>query len=79
MARKLTTLRLTEEQDKMLDELAAITQQGRNEVITNLIVGEHDRINGNPAVKQLMEQMNLLANQMKEYAEGTKTDKKIEG
>jgi hypothetical protein len=63
----------------MLDELAKITQLGRNEVLTNLIVGEYDRINGNPAVKQLMEQMNQLAVQMKEYAEGTKTDKKIEG
>lgn len=68
--RKQVSFRITEEQGFMLSELARITQQTKTEVVSGLIVGEYDRINGNPMAKQIIEQMNQLAEQMKNLTEG---------
>lgn len=72
MARKQVAFRVTDEQDRMLEELARITQKTRNDVIVDLIVGEYDRINGNPELKKLIEKMNEVSEQVKKYTAGKK-------
>ena len=68
--RKQVAFRVTEEQRKMIEELALVTNQTINDVLVSLVVGEYDRIHGNPAMKKLLEQMQQISEQMKEYSKG---------
>lgn len=78
MPRKQSVVRLTEEQDKMLDELSNLTNQSRNDVITALIIAEYDKINGNPEAKKLFEQFKFMQEQMQLYVAGISTNDKKE-
>lgn len=70
MKRKQISFRVTEDQNRMVDELARLSNCSRNELLVGLIVGQYDKINGNPEVKKLMEQMKVFADQLKLASEG---------
>jgi hypothetical protein len=40
-----------------LDELCKLTDSKRSEILINLIIAEYDRIQGNPKMKEIMQQM----------------------
>lgn len=68
--RKQLMFRVTAEQRKMIEELALLSNQSINDVLIGLVVGEYDKIKGNPAVLELMEQMRNISEQMKAYSKG---------
>lgn len=70
MAKKQISIRVTEEQDRMIDEMSRLSNCSRNELIVGFIVGQYDKINGNPEVKKLMELMKQFADQLKLASEG---------
>lgn len=69
-ARKQVGFRLSPETDKMLDELAEIAQQSRNDVIVGLITTEYDRVHGNPQMMKIIELFGAVKEQLKEMTEG---------
>lgn len=67
MPRKQVNFRVTEDQDKKLDEIATAMGVPRNEVLVGMIEAEHERIMGNPKLLQIIEQMKQLKEQLENY------------
>lgn len=49
-----------------LDELCRMSGVKRSEFFVNAIISEYDKIQGNPQLKKMMEQMRQIAETMKE-------------
>lgn len=59
------TFRLPVDVLEQLDELCKLTDAKRSEIIINLIISEYDRIQGNPKMKEIMQQMVELEQALK--------------
>lgn len=67
MPKKQINFRVTEEQDKHLEEIAKVMNTSKNEVIVNMIEGEYDRLMGNPKLMEIIGHMNQLKSQLEEF------------
>lgn len=68
--RKQISFRTTEEIDSKLSEIETVMGMTRQDVINGLIVGEYDRIKGNPQLMVMLEQMNVLKAQIDSFGKG---------
>lgn len=70
MASKKDTVQITfrapTEVIRQLDELCAMSGMKRSEFFINAICSEYDKINGNPQVKKMLDQMREIAEIMKQ-------------
>lgn len=64
MATKVTGVRLKPETLEHLDELSKISGMNRSQFLTVLIDAEHDRVMGNPKLKAVLAQMDVLRSQL---------------
>lgn len=60
------TFRAPTEVVEQLDELCRMSGIKRSEFIIACITSEHDKINGNPKLKEIMEQFRAISEQMKQ-------------
>jgi hypothetical protein len=60
------TFRAHREVIRQLDELCAMSGMKRSEFIANAIVSQYDKINGNPQLKKMLEQMKEIVETMKQ-------------
>jgi esterase/lipase superfamily enzyme len=60
------TFRAPTEVVEQLDELCRIAGIKRSEFIIGCITSEHDKMNGNPKLKEIMEQFRAISEQMKQ-------------
>lgn len=67
VAKKQINFRVTEEQDKHLDEIAKVMGIPRSEVLVNMIEAEHFRLMGDPKLLEMIETMKNLKAQMEQY------------
>lgn len=51
---------------EQLDELCRMTGMKRSDFFINAVTSEYDRVQGNPQLKKMMEQMRQIAETMKE-------------
>lgn len=49
-----------------LDELCSMSRVKRSEFIIACITSEYDKVNGNPKLKEIMEQFRAISDQMKQ-------------
>lgn len=70
MASKKDTVQITfrapTEVIRQLDELCAMSGMKRSEFFINAICSEYDKINGNPQLKKMLDQMREIAETMKQ-------------
>lgn len=70
MASKKDTMQITfrapAEVIRQLDELCAMSGIKRSEFFINAICAEYDKVNGNPQLKKMLEQMREIAETMKQ-------------
>ena len=60
------TFRAPTEVVRQLDELCAMSGIKRSEFFINAICAEYDKVNGNPQLKKMLEQMKQIAETMKQ-------------
>lgn len=60
------TFRAPTEVVEQLDELCRMACIKRSEFIIGCITSEHDKMNGNPKLKEIMEQFRAISEQMKQ-------------
>lgn len=60
------TFRAPTEVVEQLDELCRMAGIKRSEFIIGCITSEHDKMNGNPKLKEIMEQFRAISEQMKQ-------------
>lgn len=60
------TFRAPTEVVEQLDELCRMAGIKRSEFIIGCITSEHDKMNGNPKLKEIMEQFRVISEQMKQ-------------
>ena len=60
------TFRAPPEVVRQLDELCAMSGIKRSEFFINAICAEYDKVNGNPQLKKMLEQMKQIAETMKQ-------------
>lgn len=60
------TFRAPTEVVRHLDELCAMSGIKRSEFFINAICAEYDKVNGNPQLKKMLEQMKQIAETMKQ-------------
>ena len=60
------TFRAPTEVVRQLDELCAMSVIKRSEFFINAICAEYDKVNGNPQLKKMLEQMKQIAETMKQ-------------
>lgn len=60
------TFRAPTEVVEQLDELCRMAGIKRSEFIIGCITSEHDKMNGNPKLKEIMEQFRAICEQMKQ-------------
>lgn len=74
MANKKDTVQITfrapTEVIKQLDELCRMSGIKRSEFIVACITSEHDKINGNPKLREILEQFRSISEQMKQLTSG---------
>lgn len=58
-------VRLSSSVIDQLDELCKVSASRRSEIISNLIIAEYDRLQGNPKMKEIMQQMVELEQALK--------------
>ena len=63
MKNKVTGFRLSSATLEHLDALCRLSDANRSEFMTTLIEGEYDKVMGNPKLKALLEQMQVLRKQ----------------
>ena len=68
MPRKQIAFRVTDEQFRKLEELAKIMGKTKTDVMIDLIIGEHDRIHGNPGMKELIKKFNDMAEEIRNFS-----------
>ena len=70
MASKKDTVQITfrapTEVIRQLDELCSMSGIKRSEFLVNAICSEFDKVNGNPKLKKMLEQMREIAETMKQ-------------
>jgi metal-responsive CopG/Arc/MetJ family transcriptional regulator len=66
------TVRVDDDVVEKLDAMCALSGVKRPEYISNLIRLEHDKLQGSPKVRALIEQMKALADQVKNLQIDTK-------
>lgn len=66
MPSKVTGVRLKPVTVERLDMLAELSGMSRAEFLNTLINSEYDRVTGNPKLKALLEQMQVLKRQLDE-------------
>ena len=66
------SFRMSKDVVSKLDELCSIYNMSRRQVIETLIVGEYDKYQGNPKVKEIAEQVKILSDKIKEFASSGK-------
>ena len=66
------SVRMSKDVVSKLDELCSIYNMSRRQVIETLIVGEYDKYQGNPKVKEISEQVKILSDKIKEFASSGK-------
>ena len=66
------TFRAPTEVVRQLDELCAMSGIKRSEFFINAICAEYEKVNGNPQLKKMLEQMKQIAETMKQmYGQAT--------
>ena len=60
------TFRAPTEVVRQLDELCAMSGIKRSELFINAICAEYEKVNGNPQLKKMLEQMKQIAETMKQ-------------
>lgn len=67
MARQLKGFRLTEDQDKKLNEIAEVMRMSRTEVVGNLITAEYDKIHDNHDLKKMIDSLRSIQDQIENF------------
>lgn len=64
---KLVTFRFEYEEIEMLDELSKLYKKSKSLIVRQLVRGEHDKVQGNPQLKMMIEKLQEIEGQMKEF------------
>lgn len=67
MTNKLISLRITPEAQEALALLTTAYGQSQGALISSMLIAEADKLNGNPKLKELVDQFRELGEQLKAY------------
>lgn len=65
---KQITFRAPAEVVRQLDEMCSMTGMKRSDFFINAVTSEYDKMQGNPQLKQMLEQMRNIADLMKQMS-----------
>jgi len=64
---KLVSFRFEYEEIEMLDELSKLYKKSKSLILRQLVRGEYDKVQGNPQLKMMIEKLQEIEGQMKEF------------